>query len=143
MKTKRELSQVAQCAKQIRAILKKEFPNIKFTVTSQNYSMGDNVNVRYTDGVPESVVNEKIKHFQYGQFDGMTDYYDSNNYIDGLPQTKYLFVNRTISQCHYDEARKQIMQDFHLEEFNDTIAFEIFHEWENMVLFKRIKDLTF
>jgi hypothetical protein len=40
----------ALCASVIKKELKKVFPNTTFSVKSDNFSMGDAVNIYYTDG---------------------------------------------------------------------------------------------
>lgn len=92
------LSTVAQCAVAIRKDLKQAFPDIKFSVTSSSYSMGDSVRIRYVDGALISDVKEIVQKYQYGSFNGMEDYYDINNYNSAIPQTKYILVNREISE---------------------------------------------
>ena len=102
-------TKAAQAAAQIREILKKEFPKTKFSVKSSNYSMGDSINVSWTDGVAEEKVKKLIGHYQYGDFNGMDDIYEYTNRREDIPQTKYLFCNRKISNEFYflklDEMR--------------------------------------
>jgi len=86
-------SEVARCAAEIRKILKEK--NIKASVKSQNYSMGDNVNVKIKELVhPEIYKNLKaeLAKYQEGHFNGMEDIYEYTNCIDDIPQTKFLFV---------------------------------------------------
>ena len=102
-------TQVAQASQQIKKILKKEFPKTKFSVKSTNYSMGDSIDISWIDGVAERKVEKLISHFQYGKFNGMDDIYENTNRREGIPQTKYLFCNRKISDEFYflklDEMR--------------------------------------
>lgn len=98
-------TQSALCASAIKAQLKKEFPAIKFSVRSDNFSMGDSVNISYQDGVPVSMVEAVTDKFQYGSFDGMTDCYISDNRNDLIPQTKYISIRREMS----DGVRSQIL----------------------------------
>ncbi len=90
----KELTQSAQAAKEIRKILKKAYPTIKFSVRSRNFSMGDAVDVSWNLGPMTEKVEALISHFQYGHFDGMTDYYENSNDIEGLPQAKYVHAQR-------------------------------------------------
>ena len=100
----RTLGQHALCAKEIRKILKKAFPMVKFSVRSTSYSMGDNVTVDWKDGVSSTAVKELISHFEYGSFDGMTDCYNYDNNIESIPQTKFLMINRNFSDEIMEEA---------------------------------------
>jgi len=88
----------ARTAQAIRKDLKAAFPSVKFSVRSQTYSMGDNVNVSWTDGPTTHEVKKIIGKYEQGSFDPMTDMYEYDNDIEGLPQTKYLFVNRISSE---------------------------------------------
>lgn len=90
-------STVAQCAALIRADLKSLYPGVKFSVTSESFSMGNSVNVSYTDGPTIKDVESHIKKYQYGHFNGMEDMYETSNRIEGLAQTKYLTVSRNMS----------------------------------------------
>lgn len=102
-------TQAAQAAQQIREILKKEFPTIKFSVKSDNYSMGDSVNVSWVDGVAPKKVYALIGHYQYGKFNGMEDIYEYTNRRDDIPQTKYLFCDRKISDEMYQREFEKYM----------------------------------
>jgi hypothetical protein len=108
-KNMKNKTQVAQASQQIRKILKKEFPKTKFSVKSSNYSMGDSINISWVDGVAEKKVEKLISHYQYGDFNGMDDIYEYTNRREDIPQTKYLFCNRKISDEFYflklDEMR--------------------------------------
>lgn len=97
------MSQQAAAAQQIRAILKDKYPNVRFTVRSSSFSMGDNINVGWTDGPTREKVDSLICQYQYGHFNGMDDLYENTNSRDDIPQTKYLFCNRSMSNEVYRE----------------------------------------
>ena len=101
-------STVAQAASQIREILKKAFPKTKFSIRSENFSMGDSVNVGWTDSVSERKVEKLISHYQYGKFDGQQDIYEMTNFRDDIPQTKWLSCNRKISDEVYIEKLNEL-----------------------------------
>jgi hypothetical protein len=136
-------TQAAQCAQVIRKILKGQFPEIKFKVKSENYAGGDSVNVSYIDGVPVREVEKWIKGFQYGHFDGMTDCYEYSNNVDGRPQTKYLFVNRHISEIRKEEIKNEIMEKYQMTEFNDDKCHELFNCWSAQIIYKNASERTF
>lgn len=92
-------TEAALTAKAIRTELKKAFPGIKFTVKSETYSGGDNVNISYTDGVKAEKIEKIVKKYQMGKFNGMEDYYDMTNRRADIPQVKYVFVNRDMSEA--------------------------------------------
>lgn len=107
--TKRQTPHAA-CAAAIRAELKKEFPGLKFTCTSESFSMGNAVRVRYTDQPRE--VHEKIRallaKYQYGHFDGMTDCYEYTNGRDDIPQIKWLTITNDMSDAKKEEIYQQL-----------------------------------
>lgn len=106
MKTK---TQAAQAAALIRKELK--VSGITAKVTSENYSMGNSVNISLFDATPDmKALADKIsKKYQYGHFDGMTDSYEHSNSRDDIPQAKFVFVRNeasdAIKQAIYDHLR--------------------------------------
>lgn len=115
-------SSQAQAAAAIRKDLKKHFPTVKFSVTSEGFSMGDAVRVSWVNGCTENQVKEIISKYQYGHFDGMQDMYISSNRIEGLPQTKYLSTTRTIS----DDIKEPFMDLLRSVEWGNEPP----HNWE-------------
>lgn len=140
--TMKELSTVAQASKLIRQDLKQHFPNIKFKVRSENYSMGDSITVEYCNGVPASEVENVINKYEYGHFDGMTDMYEYSNRQD-FPQTKYLFVNREVSDENKEKVRQEIMKDYGIDDWNDQEIFNRFNTWPQNLLSRNMKDRSF
>jgi hypothetical protein len=60
-------------AKLVRHWLKTEFPGVKFSVTTDRYSMGAALNVDWTDGPTVQEVDAVVAPFVGEGFDGMTD----------------------------------------------------------------------
>ncbi|MEG4149472.1 LPD29 domain-containing protein [Microcoleus sp. Pol12B5] len=54
---------IKDVAKEIRAILKKEFPATKFSVTISRFSMGSSVDTSWTDGPTTDQVDKLIGHY--------------------------------------------------------------------------------
>lgn len=94
---KGQLTTAALTAKAIREELKTKFPTIKFSVKSSNFSMGNSVDIDWTDGPSREQVEETTKKYQYGHFDGMTDCYEYSNKVDNIPQAKFVMAQRTLS----------------------------------------------
>lgn len=88
----------ALCAKAIKTELTKLYPAVKFSVSSDNYSMGNAVRINYTDGPTTDEIEKITDKYQYGHFDGMTDYYDNSNVRNDIPQAKYITVSRDMSE---------------------------------------------
>ena len=97
-------SEYARAAQMIRKELKQIFPGIKFSVTSKGYSMGDSVDVSWFNGPTTDSVTNVINKYQYGHFDGMEDLYHNSNSRGDIPQSKYVFANRTITEDVYQSA---------------------------------------
>ena len=94
---KKALSGHAAAAAAIRSELKAEFPAVKFSVTSESFSMGNAVQIRWTDGPSTQVVDLIVKKYEYGHFDGMEDIYRYDNRRDDIPQAKYVSTSRKLS----------------------------------------------
>jgi len=97
IKNKGKLSSHAAAAAAIKTELSTIYPHIKFSVKSESFSMGDSVHVNWTDGPASDEVDNIIKKYQYGHFDGMADMYESSNRRDDIPQSKYVSGSRSIS----------------------------------------------
>lgn len=94
---KRQLTPAAQAAKAVRKELKGAFPKIKFSVTSENFANGDAVRISWTDGPTTEKVQEITNKYQYGSFNSMEDIYENTNYIEGMPQVKFVSTSRDMS----------------------------------------------
>lgn len=63
----------ADPAKNLRAILKRSFPGVKFSVTRRHHSA---IDVRWSDGPTRAQVEAVADRFEEGRFDGMVDCYE-------------------------------------------------------------------
>lgn len=102
-------------AKNIRVELKREFPGVKFGVTSDSFSGGNSINVDWTDGPTSKQVDAVINKYQQGSFDGMTDCYNYENnlfadvfggakYVHGQRRSTPEAYNKTAQDMGYKEA---------------------------------------
>lgn len=103
--TKRVKTPHAAAAQAIRQDLKKAWPGVKFAVTSQGYSMGNSVSVRWTDGPTAAEVGAITGRYQAGHFDGMQDIYEYTNLRADIPQVKFVSCSREMS----DDVRAEIL----------------------------------
>jgi nitrogen regulatory protein PII-like uncharacterized protein len=94
-------------AANIREELKKEFPGMKFSVTSDTYSMGNSVRISWTDGPTSDQVEAITDKYQQGHFNGMEDIYEYSNSREDIPQAKYVQQTRSKS----DEVQKAIFEE--------------------------------
>lgn len=84
-------------AKNIRTELKKAFPGIKFSVTSETYSGGDSIDIGWTLGPTTAEVEKITGKYQEGHFDGMEDIYNTdreNVFAPLFGGAKYVSENR-------------------------------------------------
>lgn len=97
MSAQRVMSDHAAAAKCIRQELKKDFPKDKFSVTSQYYSMGNSVNINWTDGPDYKSVEKIYYKYQYEcKFNGIEDSYKYGKRTD-VPQAKFVIAQRRVS----------------------------------------------
>ena len=75
-------------AKAIKKELQAKYPERKFSVKSERFSMGNAVRVVCDEDILAEV-RDLIEKYEYGAYDGMTDMsYSVHN--DNLPQAKYV-----------------------------------------------------
>lgn len=88
-------------AKNIRIELKEAFPCIKFSVKTKSFSMGNDINVSWTNGPTAKQIDAIIQKYSAGSFDGMVDLYSygDNAWTEAFGDAKYVFANR-----HYSDA---------------------------------------
>lgn len=100
--------------KNIRTELKVVFPAVKFSVTSETFSMGDAIRISWTDGPTTAEVDAITKKYQAGSFDGMTDCYNYGNdpFNDLFGDAKYVTVSRDESFAFAAQIVEQYNQDY-------------------------------
>jgi len=108
-----------QAAKLIRSDLKKHFPQTKFSVRSAHYTT---VRIGWTNNESIKEIEKLTARYEMGQFNGMTDSYDYSNSRNDIPQVKYVFCERTLT----DDVTKKIdeMIDLHyiIHNFADRLS---------------------
>ncbi len=104
----------ALAAHNIRQELKRAFPGVKFSVRSSSFSMGNSVDVRWTDGPLTQAVKEITSKYEQGSFDGMDDSYTYNTgeaaaWCDLFGGSKYVMEERSESDAAIAWALDQIV----------------------------------
>lgn len=86
-----ELSQLTLCAKYIRKELKAVYPDVKFSVRTRRFSMGNAVDVRYpkSAGIVHEDLRKLLDKYIYADFDGMDDS-TTIRPENGLPRAKFV-----------------------------------------------------
>lgn len=117
-----------EVAKNIRLMLKKEFPGIKFSVKS-DYS---SIRIRWTDGPTVKQVEKHVNKFNAGTFDGMTDCqgWEPSAFTDAFGGVRYIFTGRDYSD-EVAEAREKIHAE--LVEKTDLPEYELTNRARNII----------
>ena len=145
------LTDSAATAKAIRERLKKEFPGVKFSVKAETFSMGDSVDIYWTDGPRTQDVDAITRQYQKGYFDGMTDCYEYRP-IDpalGCPGAKFVHCHRAITP-EYAQALIRRWEETKGYQYNRydiygrektmyEIVFEIERDYPELVLYQKPK----
>lgn len=85
--------EVVRCAKAIRAELRKTFRGTKFSITSRTFSMGNSVEISWTQGVATEEVLKLVEKYKEGRFNGMTDSYERSP-DNGQPRAMFITCHR-------------------------------------------------
>lgn len=137
------MTTVAECARAIRVELKEKFPEMKFSVRSSNFSMGDDVNVSYENGIPEKAIELVLNKYKDGNFDGMEDIYNYRSNPDNLPRTKYLFVSRKVSPEIRESIKLEIADKFGIKNPNDEQEwYKVFNSWSDQQVWRELSERT-
>lgn len=110
-------------AENIRRELKRRFPKVKFKVTSDSYSGGNSVDVRWTDGPTAKDVEAVADRHKGGSFNGMEDIYEydrGNVFGDLFGTAKYVFCQResTVAAVRAANPGEEIPEDW--QQDNDS-----------------------
>lgn len=111
-------------AKMIRVALKREWPNVKFSVRCDRGTAASWIHVGWTDGPTNDQVR-KITHFYQGaEFNGQTDGYDRlpsrlvSNGTDELPEEVEFYVDGINHHRYYsDELVRSVLVKLARENF--------------------------
>jgi hypothetical protein len=131
----------AETAKAIRQELKKEFPNIKFWITSKTYTGGSSVDIEYIDAIKSDRVEDIVKKYEYGHFDGSQDLYEFSNYRDDIPQVRFVFVKRNFSDFRKKETEEKLIKQYgvqNMEELERKLGF-----WRQQIVFQELNKMEF
>lgn len=64
---------LAEVSKMLKRRLQREFPDVRFSVRSESYSMGSSIDIRWTDGPTRAQVDAIAGQYKSRGFDGMID----------------------------------------------------------------------
>jgi hypothetical protein len=126
----------AQASGVIKKLLKKAFPRTKFRVRSDSFAGGNSVDIDWVDGPTRARVEELVKKYQYGRFDGMQDLYESNNVDRSLPQVKYVQAQRDISPATKEHIKAEIAKKFGIDMNDDASVRDKFNAWPSDLIYR-------
>ena len=105
-------------AKLVRATLKRHYPSITFTVRTSRYSMGQSIDVAWTDGPPSAEVNAILKPFCGQRFEGIDDStHRVDGMLDGEPvhfEAHYVTGQRTHSAAFLRQVAAKVARQYGL-----------------------------
>lgn len=109
--TETESNTTTLATKNIRILLKKHFPGLKFSVRKRDYNA---IYVSWTDGATKAAVDAVIDKFQEGNYDSMAECYEYsgaafNRVYGGV---KYLFCERSLSDDLIAEAIGKLRNEY-------------------------------
>lgn len=124
---------VKEVAKQIRKELTKVFPGEKYSVTSQSYSMGDCVNVRWTDGRRQEEVQKVLNKFKCKTFDGS---------IDASSYQPYEYEGVWYYGTDSARASRELSKEYkaNVEEFGKSIGIDVSNAYSYYETFYKVED---
>lgn len=107
---------LTETAKIVRGILKKEFPETKFSVRSKSYAGGSSIDVDWEDGTSTKKVEALVGKYHGADFDGMIDL---KTYNDRPYANDFIFCQRAYSKEALDYKAVQIAKDFGIKNGRD------------------------
>lgn len=101
-------------SKNIKIELGRAFPGVKFSIKTSRYSGGDSIDVRWIDGPVTAQVDEIVRRYQAGWFDGMSDSYNfiDNAWNDAFGDAKFVFANRSMSDAAIARALRLVASKY-------------------------------
>jgi hypothetical protein len=105
-----KVDRLQAAAKNIRIELKNAFPGVKFSVKSSRFSMGDSIDVSWTDGPIAAQVDAIIGRYSAGSFNGMEDIYEYSRdaWKDAFGESKYILSRRDDSDAALASAIRTV-----------------------------------
>lgn len=109
------MSDHARAAANLKTLLNKTFPGVKFSVKSSSFSGGDSITVKYDLGPVVKDVEAIAYQFKEGSFNGMNDSYEYDSSHESkawrtvMGGSKYIHVERDIPMAESLMVRKMII----------------------------------
>ena len=130
----RQLAGAALTAKLIKKRLTALYPGVKFSVRSDVFSMGDSVDIRWTDGPLRESIEVITKQYQNGSFNSMEDIYEYEA-IDpalGCEGAKYVNCHHELSPKHRAMLEEKAVEHYGSLNPNDNSYYRKLADVEKM-----------
>jgi len=126
-------SRHALAAANIRKELKHYWPKTQFSVTSESYTGGSSIRVKWIDGATKAEVEKIVYKYQYGSFNSMEDIYENEKDFDSsYGEAKYTFCERSYTKESYQEAIEATKySDSDLKLIENEGSYYIDGDWES------------
>ena len=118
---KQDGNSYARAAANLKRELQLAYPHVSWSVRSESYSMGNSVDVSWTDGPTTDQVKAISDKYQAGSFSGMEDIYEDDRSAysaavrEWLGQSKYVNENRKDSEGTVEKIRGLIRESGYQE----------------------------
>lgn len=113
-KTDVKYLRTGEVSRNLKAVLKHEFPGVKFSVTSDSFSGGDSATVKWEDGPTHEAVNRIVDAFQINRPDYTGDYWDP---VETATTAVCGGFSYTHAERSYSEDTRKFVTDFFNEKW--------------------------
>lgn len=112
--TKKEITEHAKAAKEVRALLKAN------NVTGKVRASSNKLVIVLEDVSPWTydAVVKGVSKYQYGSFNGMEDLYTNDNYNASIPQVRFIFVEATYNDELKQKALDKICEVYEIPSYD-------------------------
>ena len=112
--TKKEMTEHAKAAKEVRALLKAN------NVTGKVRASSNKLVIVLEDVSPWTydAVVKGVSKYQYGSFNGMEDLYTNDNYNASIPQVRFIFVEATYNDELKQKALDKICEVYEIPSYD-------------------------
>jgi hypothetical protein len=128
-------------AKNIRKLLKSQFPSTKFSVKTSRYSGGDSIRVEWVDGPTTEQVKKVTDPFTGSTFDGMQDLksYVTTPFNSLFGDSDHIFADRDYSDSAIQSAIDEVFEKRGtkdgvkptVEDFRQGRLWQVLDKWNN------------
>lgn len=118
-------------ARNIRTELKRAFPKTKFSVRSESFSMGNAIDISWTDGPTTKQVEAITNKYESGTFDGMTDCYnyEPSAWKNVFGESKYVHASRSFSEKLFNKVVLNLVDEYGIKDLPEWEEYKNGHAY--------------